>query len=133
MSGTYMLDTDVSSYLIRETPQKLMNKFVSHANDDICISSITYAELSFGLLNNYSERLDKKISQFISLVEILDWTSSAAQEYAKIRYHLKKAGTPVGSMDVLIAASAISINAELVTNNRKHFSLVPDLKIADWI
>ena len=133
MPGKYMLDTDISSYLIRENPRELMDVFVTHKNDDICISSITYAELQYGLLNNYSERLDKKINQFVSLVEIIDWTSSAALKYANIRCHLKKSGTPIGNMDMLIAASAISIDAALVTNNKKHFSIIPALKIADWL
>ncbi len=123
----------ISSYLIRETPKEWMDVFIAHKEEGICISSVTYAELSFGLRNRYSERLYKKISQFISLVEIVDWTSSAALQYADIKYHLKKSGTPIGNMDMLIAASAMSIDAALVTNNKKHFSIIPDLKIADWI
>lgn len=129
----YMLDTDISSYLIRENPREWVDAFISHEKKGICISSVTYAELFFGLQNHYSERLHKKINQLVSLVEIVDWTSSAALKYADIKYHLKKSGTPIGNMDMLIAASAISLNASLVTNNKKHFSVVPGLKIADWI
>jgi tRNA(fMet)-specific endonuclease VapC len=133
MPARYMLDTDICSYVIRENPRELASVFISHKEDDICISSITYAELSFGLLNNYSERLDRKIIQFVSLVEIIDWTSSAALKYADIRHHLKKSGTPIGNMDMLIAASAMSIDAELVTKDKKHFSAIPNLRIADWL
>jgi len=133
MPSRYMLDTDISSYLIRENPKELMSVFVAHRKDFVCISSITYAELKYGLLNHHTERLEKKIDQFVSLVQIVDWTSLAALKYADVRHHLKKAGTLIGNMDMLIAASAMSLDAELATNNKKHFSLIPNLKIADWI
>ena len=82
MAEIFMLDTDVSSYIIRENPQQLRDVFVAHQKDSICISSVTYAELMFGLLNNHSERLGRKIKQFVSLVQILDWTDQAAIQYA---------------------------------------------------
>ena len=90
MPEIFMLDTDVSSYVIREHPKELMNIFIAHREDSLCISSITYAELTFGLLNNRSERLESKINQFVSLVRILDWTDKAAVKYAEIRIFLKK-------------------------------------------
>lgn len=82
MAEIFMLDTDVSSYIIRENPQQLRDVFIAHQKDSICISSVTYAELMFGLLNNHSERLERKIKQFVSLVQILDWTDQAAIQYA---------------------------------------------------
>jgi tRNA(fMet)-specific endonuclease VapC len=78
-------------------------KFVSHQKDHICISSVTYAELRFGALNKNSERLTKRIKNFVSLVHIIDFGEDAAEEYAKIRLFLEKNGTPVGNMDMFIA------------------------------
>ena len=133
MAEIFMLDADVSSYIIRENPQQLRDVFVAHQKDSICISSVTYAELMFGLLNNHSERLEHKIKQFVSLVQILDWTDKAAIKYAEIKIFLKKSGTPIGNMDMLIAAAAIAAEAQLVSHNKKHFSLVPGLRIANWL
>ncbi len=132
MPDRYMLDTDVSSYVIRENPRTLLDVFVAH-REAICISSITYAELLYGLRNRYSERLERKIDQFVSLVRVMDWTACEARKYAELRHHLQRSGTPIGNMDMLIAASALSVGAALVTNNKKHFSCVPNLEIADWL
>lgn len=133
MEQIFMLDTDICSYIIREQPRELVDAFEAHENDVICISSITYAELMYGLLNNRSERLERKIGQLVSLVEIMDWSDTAARKYAEIKIFLKKAGTSVGNMDMLIAAAALAVNAQLVTNNKKHFEMIPELKIANWV
>lgn len=129
----FMLDTDVSSYIIKNKFKTLAKNFNENINEHVCISSVTLAELKFGLINNYSARLERSVTDFVELVDVFDWTSAAAQRYAEIRHHLEKNGTPIGNMDMMIAASAISIDAELVTNNHRHFELVPGLKIADWM
>jgi tRNA(fMet)-specific endonuclease VapC len=128
----YMLDTDISSYLIRENDQITAEKFVSHRQDHICISSVTYAELRFGALNKKSEKLNNRIKNLISLVHIIDFGKDAAEEYAKIRLFLEKNGTPIGNMDMLIAACALAVGAIMVTNNQKHFSLIPGLPLENW-
>ena len=133
MADVFMLDTDVSSYIIRETPRGLMDVFVAHKDDLICISVVTYAELLYGLRNRYSERLERKIDNFVFLLVLMDWTDRAARCYAEICHALKKAGTPIGNMDLMIASAAIAADAQLVTNNKKHFERVPNLKIADWL
>jgi len=133
MASLFMLDTDICSYIIRDNPKELKDVFIAHQRDVIYISVITYAELMYGVLNNPSKRLEQKMEQFISLVQIIDWTEGCARRYAKIRQALTAAGTLIGNMDMMIAAAALATDAELVTNNKKHFCLVPDLKIADWV
>jgi tRNA(fMet)-specific endonuclease VapC len=133
MASIFMLDTDICSYIIRENPKELKDAFIAHQNDLICISIITYAELIYGALNNPSKQLQKKLEQFISLVQIIDWTENSAHQYAKIRQVLTTNGTPIGNIDMMIAAAALASDAELVTNNKKHFRIVPNLKIADWV
>jgi tRNA(fMet)-specific endonuclease VapC len=128
----YMLDTDISSYLIRENDQMVAEKFVSHRKDSICISSVTYAELRFGALNKHSEKLNSRIKNLVSLVHIIDFEKDAAEEYAKIRLLLEKNGTPIGNMDMFIAACALAAGAIMVTNNQKHFSLIPGLSLENW-
>lgn len=128
-----MLDTDICSYIMRENPREIVPVFIAHSHDRICISAITHAEITSGIISKNSARLEEKYSAFSSLVEILSWDRQCAEYYAKIKEHLKKTGTPIGNMDMMIAAAALSYNATLVSNNKKHFSLVPHLKIADWL
>lgn len=94
MPGIFMLDTDICSYIIKENPHELMDVFIAHQYDLICISSITYTELMYGLLNKRSERIERKIEEFISLVQIMDWTDIAARKYAEIKDYLKKTERP---------------------------------------
>jgi tRNA(fMet)-specific endonuclease VapC len=127
-----MLDTDTSSYLIRENDASLAEKIMGHEKDHFCISSVTYAELRFGALKKGSEKLNSRIRHFIGLVHIIDFGNGAAEEYAKIRLALEKNGTPIGNLDMLIASCAIAMGAVLVTNNQRHFSLVPGLVLENW-
>jgi tRNA(fMet)-specific endonuclease VapC len=131
MSKTYMLDTDICSYIIKNQ-RELANAFTAHQNDNICISAITYAELLYGVKNSRSSRVETEVKRFFPLVAVVDWSEAAARQYAEIKDFLKRNGSPIGNMDMLIAASAIAINAPIVTNNKKHFHLVPNLILADW-
>ena len=127
-----MLDTDICSYIIRNR-RELADVFIKHQHDDICISVITYAELLYGVKKSGSERVEVEVKRFLSLVGVKDWSEAAARQYAEIKDFLRKNGLPIGNMDMLIAAAAIAIKAQLVTNNKKHFSFVPNLTIADWV
>ena len=129
---TYMLDTDICSYIIRNQ-RELADVFIERQHDDICISVITYAELLYGVKNSGSHRVETEVKRFLPLVRVLDWSETAARRYADIKDFLKKNGSPIGNMDMLIAAAALAVNAPLVTNNKKHFGLVPNLTIADWL
>jgi tRNA(fMet)-specific endonuclease VapC len=71
--------------------------------------------------------------QFIAPLEILPYNDEAAHYYGPLRAHLEKQGTPIGSLDMLIAAHALSINCTLVTNNEKEFTRIPNLKINNWV
>ena len=131
MPQTYLLDTDICSYIIRNQ-REVADDFIKRQDDDICISVITYAELLYGVKNSGSNKIETEVKRFLSLVRVLDWSEAAARHYADIKHFLKKNGSPIGNMDMLIAATAIAINVPLVTNNKKHFRLVPNLTIADW-
>ncbi len=132
MNKLYMLDTDTASYIIKGTHPELLKKFASKI-DRICISSITLAELKFGAAKKNLLPLTQKINAFCELVAIKDFDSDAAREYGIIRAQLEKSGTPLVSMDLLIAATAIANKAILVTNNTAHFSKVSSLKLDNWI
>jgi tRNA(fMet)-specific endonuclease VapC len=132
MPETYMLDTDICSYIIRNQ-RELADAFIKHQQDDICISVITYAELLYGVKNSGSQRVEKEVMRFLPLVRVLDWSETAARRYADIKDFLKKQGTPIGNMDMLIASAALAIDATLVTNNEKHFGKIGGLKITNWL
>ncbi len=127
----YMLDTDIASYLIRGDHPNVTEKF-KELYEECVISSITAAELKYGAEKRNNRLLNQKVQTFCKLVTILPWTESAANIYAKMRISLEMAGTLIGNMDMLIAASAIAENSVLVTNNVAHFSKISSLKFVNW-
>jgi len=127
----YMLDTDTVSLIIRKYPS-VIEKLIKHEDDEICISTITYAELCYGLEKKGSVRLFNEIMSIIRKFTIVDFDNSQAELYGKIRVGLEKSGTPLGDMDMLIAASALTAGAILITHNTKHFSKINGLKVEDW-
>ena len=131
MTRRYMLDTDISSYVIRGTNHALNEKVASNA-DRICMSAITYHELLYGAKMRNSRRLDSTITVLAELLPIVDFTPNAAAQAAHIRATLDKAGKTIGVMDALIAASAMTENRILVTHNIAHFSRIDGLAIEDW-
>ena len=127
----YMLDTDMASYLIRGDHPEVTAKF-TELFEDCVISSITAAELKYGAKKRNNRTLTQKVQALCNLMTILSWNEEAADAYAKIRVELENSGTPIGNMDMLIAASAVAEDVTLVTNNIEHFSKIPSLKIENW-
>ena len=132
MKNLYMLDTDMASYVIRGTSTELLERFSVYIKQ-LCISSITVAELQFGVERKKSPLLTEKVHAFCELVPAKPFGFAAAQRYGKLRAVLEKRGTPLACMDLLIAASALAENAVLVTNNTEHFCKVPSLPLANWL
>jgi len=127
----YMLDTDICSYIIRQD-SKVIRNLKNHSRDTTAISVITRMELLFGSQIRQSASLSALVHDFISLMKIIDFDSNAADECARIRAVLQKNGKSIGAMDAMIASSAIAAGAILVTNNIKHFSRIPKLKVENW-
>lgn len=128
----YMLDTDIASYVIRQRPQALIARFADNA-DQLCISAITAAELLFGAEKRNSAAIARAVDQFLSRLSVLDWNHDAATHYAKLRTQLESVGTPIGNMDLLIAAHALAAKLTLVSNNERHFSGIEGLKFENWV
>ena len=133
----YMLDTDICSYVIRARDPQLLATFQAraHSGAEISISAITYAELRLGAERSQRVKSYKRaIRPFCDrLNRIMAWDAKAAEEFGTLQAELFRIGTPIGGNDAMIAAHALSIGCVLVTNNRKHFSRVPGLKIENWI
>lgn len=128
---TYMLDTDVCSYLIRGQNRSLMEK-VALNHHRLCISAITRAELLYGVARRKSRRLAADVELLLSLLPSREWNDGAAAAYAEIRANLEERGKTIGNMDIQIAAAAKSGGCCLVTNNVAHFGLIPGLDIENW-
>ena len=130
----YLLDTNICIYLIKKQPTNVLQKFKSIMLGDIGISSITLAELMYGIEKSQHHEKNKiALEEFTLPLDIIPFDGKATQYYGAIRSYLEKKGTPIGALDLLIAAHAKSLNAVLVTNNVKEFSRVPKLKIENWV
>jgi len=129
----YMLDTDICIYIIKRKPAGVIKRLMKSRISQIGISSITLSELEYGVAKSSKpEQNQIALAQFLAPMEILSYGDEAALQYGRLRAFLEKQGTPIGSLDMLIAAHALSIDCILVTNNEKEFGRVPNLKINNW-
>jgi tRNA(fMet)-specific endonuclease VapC len=129
-----MLDTNICIAIIRRRPKDILQKFSSYQVGDICISSITLAELRYGVSKSlYQEQNQVALDEFILPLEVVAFDHTAALFYGGLRSALEKQGTPIGPLDTMIGAHALSLNLTLVTNNTKEFNRIPRLKVIDWI
>ena len=130
----YMLDTNICIYVIKRKPQAVLERFVRTEISQIGISSVTFSELMYGVFKSSKpDRNRIALTQFVAPLQILPYGDDAADYYGDLRAHLEKKGTPIGSLDMLIAAHALSTACTLVTNNEKEFVRVPNLKIENWV
>ncbi|HBI51252.1 MAG TPA: VapC toxin family PIN domain ribonuclease [Ruminococcaceae bacterium] len=130
----YMLDTNICIYAIKKKPESVLKRLRSELDSGICISSVTLAELRFGVEKSlYPERNTVALSQFLVPLNVLPFDDTAAVEYGRICAFLQRKGTPIGTMDMLIAAHAKTVGIPLVTNNTKEFERVPDLLLENWV
>lgn len=128
-----MLDTNICIYVIKHKPESVFRKLNSIDPRDVCISSITYAELVHGVeKSSETERNRVALSLMLSNIEIVSFDAEAANCYGRIRAELESKGTPIGPLDTMIAAHAQSLGCTLVTNNVREFKRVKDLKIENW-
>jgi tRNA(fMet)-specific endonuclease VapC len=130
MTG-FMLDTDISSYIIKRRPATLVENFEKYA-EMLNVSVITAGELRFGAQKAGRPKLAELVEAYLERLAILDWTNEVTSHYARIRSELERSGKPIGNMDLLIASHAVSQGMPLVTNNLKHFSNVSGLKVEVW-
>ena len=129
----YMLDANICIYAIKHKPEKVFQKLQEVEPEDVCVSSVTYAELVHGVEKSVAvEKNRLALSMLLANIEILDFNVDAADCYGKIRADLGKKGTPIGSLDMMIAGHAQSLGYTVVTNKVKEFSKVQDLKIENW-
>jgi tRNA(fMet)-specific endonuclease VapC len=128
----YLLDADTVSYALRGQG-RVADRILQHPPSELCISSITLAELGFGAESKKSQKLRRAIRNFVSDVAVVPFDDGAAERFAVVAARLAKAGTPIGVLDTLVAAHALSLGLTVVTNNTRHFGRVPGLKVENWL
>lgn len=130
----YMLDTDICIYIIKKRPANLLEKFNAIPPDTLCISTITYADLQYGVERSSAKKMNQRIlADFVAHLAVQPWDVEAARQYGKIRTSVEKRGKPIGNMDLLIAAHALSQQCILVSNNLREFSRIQGLQYENWV
>jgi tRNA(fMet)-specific endonuclease VapC len=129
-----MLDTNICIAIIKQKPKDILQRFSDYQVGDICISSVTLAELRYGVAKSqYQEKNQAALDEFILPLEVASFDEAAALYYGTLRATLEKQGAPIGSLDTMIGAHALSLNVTLVTNNTREFDRIAGLKLVDWI
>lgn len=129
-----MLDTNICIYIIKKRPLSVLNRFSTIPRDEICISVVTLAELRYGVEKSSSKRFNQRIlDDFLLRLTVLSWDEDAAMQYGRIRTILENKGLPIGNMDLLISAHALSQKHILVSNNLGEYERVPDLRYENWV
>ena len=130
---TYMLDTNICIYMMKKKPEKVLQRFQEKFYSGICISTITLAELEYGMKHSSNPtKNEQALLRFLAPLTVLPFEAAAALEYGAVRAYLQSQGTPIGPLDMLIAGHARAEHAILVTNNVLEFERVPELLIENW-
>jgi len=129
----YLIDTNICIYIINRHPVEVIKKFKQVTIGDIGISSITVSELQYGVSKSkHKERNQERLNEFLFPMKVLAFDENAAKYYGDIRYQLEKQGQLIGSLDLLIAAHAMSERLIIVTNNDKEFRRIQNLTVENW-
>ncbi len=127
-----MLDTNICIYVINKKPSIVLERFRQEAPGSIALSRISAAELAFGVAKSGSDKNKESLALFLAPLHILPFDESVIWHYGLIRTQLERQGTPIGPMDTMIAAHALSKGLTLVSNNVAEFERVPDLSLENW-
>jgi len=129
----FLLDTNICVFLIRNQSERVRDHIRRRRVGDIGVSAIAESELRFGAdKSSDPEKNHAVLERFFLTLPVLAFDSGCAREYGRIRAFLEKKGTPIGSLDTLIAAHALSGEMTVVTNNTREFKRVPGLRVEDW-
>ena len=128
----YLLDTNICIYVINARPALVLERFRQEPAGQIGISSVSAAELAYGVAKGASTRNEEALRLFLAPLAIVPFNEDVIWTYGKIRTDLEKRGMPIGAMDTMIAAHALSLDLTLVTNNVRDFERVKGLRLENW-
>lgn len=129
-----MLDTDTCIAIIKKQPAQALRKLQGKSIGQVGVSSITLGELAFGAARSTKPKeASAALAEFLLPLEIASFDGDAATTYGNVRASLARSGTPIGPLDTLIAAHAVTIDAVLVSHNTREFTRVEGLRLEDWL
>lgn len=128
-----LLDTNICIYIINARPKSVLERFRQYRMGEIGICSVVAAELAYGVAKSGSSRNREALELFLAPLLILPFDEQAVWAYGDLRAELERQGRPIGSLDTMIAAHALSQQAVLVTNNTREFTRVPGLQLENWV
>lgn len=129
----YLLDTNILSDLVRNPQGRIAACIAQVGEKSVCTSMIVASELRFGAAKRNASKLTAQVDAILAALEVRPFDIPADREYAKLRFHLEQAGTPIGPNDMLIAAHALATESTLVTANIGEFCRVPGLAVENWL
>jgi tRNA(fMet)-specific endonuclease VapC len=132
MAIRFLLDTNTVSFHIRSSSKALERRLRRTPVTDVALSVVTEMELRYGLARNPRLRLAPLVQEFLAGMAILPLASDVAPVYGRIRAELERKGTPIGPLDLIIAAQAVTLRVTLVSNNLKEFRRIEGLRCEDW-
>jgi tRNA(fMet)-specific endonuclease VapC len=129
----YLIDTNICIYVMNQRPPKVIRRFRQFEPGELVLSIITVCELWYGVAKSmHRGKNQRRLEEFLIPFEILSFDETAAKAYGHLRVQLEKSAQPIGPLDLLIAAHALSRNLALVTNNEKEFRRIEGLKVENW-
>ncbi len=128
-----LLDTNICIHVINARPPAVLERFRQHRMGEIGVCSVVAAELAYGVAKSGSTRNRQALEMFLAPLVILPFDEAALWVYGDLRAELERKGTPIGSLDTMIAAHALSQQSTLVTNNTREFARVPGLALENWV
>jgi tRNA(fMet)-specific endonuclease VapC len=129
----FLLDANVLSDAIRRTKGPVALRLAEVRPEARCTSIIVASELLFGARKKGLASLAARVDGLLKRIAVLPFEAPADLRYADLRVSLARAGTPIGAMDMLIAAHALALDCILVTANEREFRRVPDLRVENWL
>ena len=128
-----LLDTNICIYIINMRPPQVLARFREYRLGEIGICSVVAAELAYGVAKSRSARNRSALEMFLAPLEVLPFDQAAVWAYGDLRASLEREGQPIGALDTMIAAHALSVDAPLVTHNTREFARVPGLRLENWV
>lgn len=130
----YLVDTNICTYIIKQQPLQVLEKFRRFSIGEVGISSVSVAELQFGVARSSNISRNQEALELVLIsLSVVPFDHAAAVLYGHLRHRLEQKGLPIGPFDTLIAAHALQLNLTLVTNNLRKFSRVPGLRLENWV
>jgi tRNA(fMet)-specific endonuclease VapC len=128
-----LLDTDTVIYILKRRPPHVAAHFERCSPEELAISAVSIAELMYGAeKSQHPVKARRAVERIANFLRVLPFDEGAAKVYGRVRSQLEKLGTPIGALDTLIGAHALSARATLVTNNVREFERIPGLRVENW-